>query len=339
MEKKLQALREQLFSANGDGVVICNCIIKIRKLINKGCEPGKAVLAEYMLSGLFHWDFACSTLAQEIKEPSAEFAAVFQKNLAYPGKCYWNILGYINSAGRQAYNELVKLALDSNYTLSERSHAVKCLARHSKQRFDRGLTSDPGHWKITDLRLDELKAWAETGYPEGEGYCLPARDPALDQPSTPLEMIVSRWDKKLGRLRQRTEEDPANPFNRLVVADLKEIEKIKQQWTLPAIYLDFISRFSPLVNIENRRFYNGGLSFTCAHDAIEIQEKFHHFYEGYPGWHNNLFVIGEHALDVFALDLSQSNGEDAPIYKADHDGDRLKKEAPSFMAFLEKVTK
>lgn len=345
MQKKLDVIKEKLFSANSDGSIICECINKIDQLITKGCDEGKWVLAEYMQSGLFHWDFACATLAKHIETPSSEFAAIFRKGISPLKKCYWNILGYISSAGKKAYSDLVEVALNPEYSLEERSLAIKQLALHSKQKFDRDLPSSNGHpqnWKKADLRLDEIQAWANNGYPDGEGYILPRRDPALEHPSTPLEVIVSRWDNKLAKKRSSKEIDPANPHHLLIVTDSQIMEKIQLEWQLPTLYLEFLKRFSPLkATIENRRFYNGGLDFISAKDIITSQKDYHEFYKELYGWHKDLVVIADHALDVFVMDLHQSTGVDAPIYVAYHDSkiNKLKLESPSFLAFLDKVIK
>jgi hypothetical protein len=107
-----------------------------------------------------------------------------------------------------------------------------------------------------DLRLVEIKAWAKNGYPDGQGYTPPPRHESLDDPKTAFEKIVSRLDKRLAKKRQKRQ-DLADPTDWLMIAAPGDIRRIEARWKLPSVYLDFLTRFSPLkVAIENRTFYN-----------------------------------------------------------------------------------
>ena len=203
MRQSVDDLKAALLAAN-DGGDACDAINALSKHANKGNDQAKEALAFYFREGRINHMrvHACSCLAESVKAPHVEFAALFREGLSDPELRYWCILGYIRSAGNGAYEELTKIAADKSIPVGERGHAVKCLAMFSKQPFDRHLPSYPGHWKETDLRLSEVTAWAKGGYPDGQGYSRPGRDAALDQPRTAFEKIVSRFDKKLAKKRR-----------------------------------------------------------------------------------------------------------------------------------------
>jgi hypothetical protein len=152
-------LKERLFSAT-DGGVVCEAINMLADRAQKGSEEAKTELGNYATDGpIPHMRaHACSRLASAIKEPDAGFAELFRLGLVESSIRYWSILGYIRSAGKGAYGELIQIAENEKFPLEERAHAIKCLARFSKQRFDRGLPADPGFWEEKHLRLAELRA-------------------------------------------------------------------------------------------------------------------------------------------------------------------------------------
>ena len=139
---------------------------------------------------------------------------------------------------------MTKVAEDKTIPLDDRCQAIKCLASYSRQPFDRRLPSDPGHWKETDLRLAEIKAWAKNGYTDGQGYTPPTRHAALDDPKTAFEKIVSRLDKKLAKKRQKRQ-DLAEPTDWLTIAVPEDIRRIEAKWKLPSVYLDFLTSLLP----------------------------------------------------------------------------------------------
>jgi len=337
-------LRTTLFSAK-DGVVACAVINKLAKHAKKGNKQAKKILAEYAESGSINHmkSFACSNVAEVACQTDIELTVLFRKGLADPHTQYWSILGYIRTAGKGAYKELVRIAKDKTVSLELRSHAVKCLATFSKQLFDRQLPADPGYWKENELRLREITAWAKAGYPDGKGYAEPARHPALDNPKTAFEKIVSRLDKKLAKKRQERQ-DLADPTHWLALADRSDIQRIKARWKLPSTYLDFLTRFSPIkVTIANRRFYNHFQLFGAA-ELIEAQDGYSfNPIEKQPieDWPSHLVVIASHGGDPFVLDLSKSDGSDAPVDTAEHGTGvwEFIREARSFTAFLEMLAK
>ena len=344
MSKNLDDLKTALLAAK-DGGIACDAINALAKLASKGNHKAKEVLALYVREGRINHmrTHACSCLAEGVKELHGEFVALFQENLSDPELRYWSILGFIRSAGRGAYKELTKIAEDGTVPLGDRGHAIKCLANFSKQPFDRHLPSDPGHWKESDLRLAEVKAWCKDGYPDGKGYSMPSRDAALDTPSSAFEKVVSRLDKKLAKKRYKRQ-DLADPTYWLAVAAPEDIKRIKSRWKLPAIYLDFLTRFSPVkVTIENRKFYNRFQLFG-ARELIEAQNGYSfNLMDQQPidDWPAHLLVIASHGGDPFVLDLSKSDGREAPVDTAEHGTGAWKfsRVADSFREFLETLAK
>jgi len=341
--RKFDELKAALFGAQ-DGLTACHPLNKLSEHALKGSEEAKETLALYVKDGrISHMrDYASACLAQSVNEPHAKFAELFRIGLSDPGLRYWSILGYINSAGKAAYAELMSLAEDTSIPLEQRGHAVKCLARFSKQQFDRGLPTDPGRWEVADLRIAEVRAWAASDYPDGEGYSAPRRHPALDNPTTAFEQIVSRLDKKLAK--ERDGHDLADPTNWLALAVLDDIGRIQARWDLPSVYLDFLTRFSPInVILETRKFYNGFQLFGAA-ELIEAQEGYSfNPVEQQPidDWPAPLVVIASHGGEPFVLDLSKSDGQDAPVETAKHGTGAWKfsRVAGSFCEFLQQLAK
>jgi hypothetical protein len=344
MANNVNAL-ETTLSSTRDGVIACNAINKLARLAENGDKHAMRILAEYMRKGLIgHMrDFACASLAEAVTVADLEFAPLFRDGLSRRNLRYWSILGYVNSKGGGAYKDLVALARNTSVPLAERCHAVKCLAEFSKQPFDRALPSDPGKWKETDLRLPEIKAWAKDGYPDGRGYAAPKQHVTLHRPRTALEKIVSRLDKTLIRKR-KARQDPADPTDWLAVAAAEDIRRVKARWKLPSVYLDFLTRFSPIkVTLASRRFYNHFQLFGAG-ELIDAQEG----YSFDPlkkrpiaDWPAHFVVIASHGGDPFVLDLSRSNGKDAPVETAEHGAGTwdFSREADSFVEFLKMLAK
>jgi SMI1 / KNR4 family (SUKH-1) len=342
--KRVDDLKSALFAAN-HGRDACNAINKLSKQAEKGNELASNVLALYAAEGSINHmrAHACACLARSLKQPDAQFIRLFQKGLSDPELRYWSIVGYLNSVGKMAYEDLTKIAEDASVPVEVRAQAIKCLAKFSKQSFDRDLPSDPGHWKAADLRVSELRAWATDGYQDGEGYSPPMRHPALDSPSTAFEKIVSRLDRKLDKERQ-ARQDLADPTNWLEIPALEDMQRIKTRWDLPSTYLDFLTSFSPIeVTIQSRKFYNG-LQLFGASELIEAQDGYSfNPIERQPieDWPAHLVVIASHGGDPYVLDLSKSDGEDAPVDTAEHGAGvwKFHRVADSFCAFMEQLGK
>jgi hypothetical protein len=344
MKQTIEDLKASLF-ATEDGGVACGAINALSKHAKMGSAEGKNVLAEYVNNGLIgHMrEYACFQLGSSVTSADEEFAELFRRGLSGDLLRYWSILGYINVLGRGAYEALALIAVDQSIPLGERCHAVKCLAKFSKQKFDRKLPSDPGSWKETDLRLSEIDAWARMDFPEGPGYSIPNRHPALDNPTSALEKIVNRLERKLAKKRDERQ-DLAAPSQWLMIANPNDIQRITERWKLPSLYLDFLMRFSPImVTIESRRFYNhfqlfGAAELIDAQDGYSFNSLEQRILDDWPA---HFVVVASHGGDPFVLDLSKSDGEDAPVLTAEHGTGEwdFSEEANSFAKFLESLAK
>ena len=340
----LTDLKAHLFSTT-DGLAACEAINDVAKLAEKGSDEAKTILTIYAQNGIIkhHRTHACSRLAHAIKSPDVRFAAQFREGLADPVLRYWSILGYLNSAGKSAYEELIHVAEDAAVGLADRAHAIKCLARYSKQKFDRGLPADPSFWSEQDLRLSEVRSWASSGFADGIDYPPPNRHATLDNPQTEFEKIVHKLDKKLAKERKKLQ-DPAEPTNWLVTADSQDINRIKARWELPATYLDFLTRFSPLrVIIKARKFYNPFWLYGAG-ELLDAQNGYaFNPIEKQPisDWPAHFAVVASHGGDPYVLDLSRSDGNDAPILTAEHGTGEWNFEpvAESFLVFLERLAR
>ena len=344
MNPTIVELKATLF-ATDDGGIAADAINALTKRAKKGNHEAKSVLAEYVGTGRVPWmrTHSCACLATTIAPTDVEFAEVFERGLSDELTRYWSILGYITIQGRGAYQALMTVAADETIPIEDRAYAIKRLASFSKRQFDRQLPSDPGEWKASDLRLDELDAWARAGYPDGEGYPTPNRHPALDQPASDLEVIVSRLDKKLAKIR-REHQDPTAPTDWLAIADPKDIEDIKARWMLPSLYLDFLTRFSPVHVLLEIRGSGDELLLFGAGELIEGQAGYAFnpvVQEPIEDWPTSFLVIANRGGDPFVLDLSRSSGEDAPVLTARHGTGRwdFHDAAGSFAEFLESMVK
>lgn len=344
MTAEVDKLRKALFAAT-DGIKACRAINRLAKQADRGDDRAKQALAAYLAEGrIDHMrGHACYVLASSAKEPNVEFAALFFRGLSDAKLRYWSILGYMNAAGKAAYPKLIELAEDENLPLPERAHAIKCLASFSKQRFDRKLPADPAYWKESDLRLSELRGWVDAGFPDGGGYEPPMRHPALDRPTTTFERIVSRLDKVLAKKRHEMQ-DLAELRNWLAVASSDDLQQITARWTLPSTYLDFLTRFSPIrATLESDEFYNHFQIFGAG-ELIEAQDGYSFDpvkRQPLGDWPADLVIIASHGGDPFVLDLSQSDGDDAPVETAQHGLGvwNFARVADSFADFLKQLAK
>jgi hypothetical protein len=316
----LDRLTAALFEAANGGDA-CYAINELSKHAQKGNKQAKEALALYVTGGSINHmrAHACSCLAESVTQPGIEFVALFRKGLSDPDLRYWSILGYVNSV-KGAYEDLTRIAEDASIPVADRAHGVKCLARFSRQTFDRGLPSDPGRWQETELRLSELRTWANGGFPFGTGYLPPSRDPALDQPTTAFERIVTCLERKLAKKRQ-LRQDLADPTDWLAIAAPDDIQRIKARWHLPSTYLEFLTRFSPIkVTIEGQPFHDYFQLFGAG-ELIEAQQGYSFNpmdQQPIEGWPAHLVVIGSDGGDPYVLNLSESDGNDAPVQTAEH---------------------
>jgi hypothetical protein len=344
MKPAIERLQKTLTSA-AESARAHDAITALAKAAKKGDEEAKAALVAYVLDGRFDHvrSYACSWLAEIVGPEDEKFAQVFERGLSDEASRFWSVVCCVNALGRGAYEAVTKVALDESVSVEDRAHAVMQLASHSGQPFAQGLPDDPGEWQADDLRVDELRAWAKGGFSEGKRSA-PARHPALDDPKSALEKAASRLDKRLAK-RAGGASNLRRPAAFLAPAAADDLERIAAFWTLPAIYLDFLTRFSPVdAVLETKRFWNGGLRLFGAGELIEAQR-------GYAvdpttgkrirGWPKEHLVIATHGGDPFVHDLSSSDGEDAPVLTAEHGAGRwtFRPAASSFQEFLTSLGK
>jgi hypothetical protein len=337
----LAALHRKLFDET-DGVKFSK--LKDRLLAKHGAGDRLAVLdilIGYAKEGqLLHWrNFLMHDIARLAE--ADEHAAFFAWALAQPNLAYWGVDGVLKSAGKDAYAPLAALAASSAASLEVRAKAVKSLAVFSRQPFDAGLPTDPGHWKPDSLPLDAVLAWQRDGYPDGAGHAAPATHASLDDPRTPLEKAAARLEKKLAA-RRRKEQDLAQPSNWLSIANPADMTQIKQRWTLPEHYRRFLACYSPLrVFIDSQQYFQG-LSLYGAAELIKAQQG----YAWHPdsdaaiaGWPAQYLVIADAGADPYCLDLGAIADGDAPVYTAEHGAGawRFVRHADSFVDFLQEI--
>ncbi|WP_071323290.1 SMI1/KNR4 family protein [Janthinobacterium sp. 1_2014MBL_MicDiv] len=334
----LAALHRKLFDET-DGVKFSK--LKDRLLAKHGASDRLAVLdilIGYAKEGqLLHWrNFLMSDIARLVE--ADEHAAFFAWALAQPTLAYWSVDGLLKSAGKDAYVPLVALAASGTASLEVRAKAVKSLAVFSRQPFDAGLPTDPGHWRQDSLKLDAVLAWQRDGCPDGAGHAAPATHASLDEPRTALEKAAARLEKKLAA-RRKQEQDLAQPSNWLTIASAADMAAIAQRWALPEHYRRFLACHSPLRVLIDSEQYFQGLNLYGAVELVKAQ----HGYAWNPasdaaiaGWPEHYLVIADAGGDPYCLDLGAIANGDAPVYTARHGAGawRFERHADSFIDFL-----
>lgn len=324
-----RTLERGLFDAP-DGGVAWESLQALKRRARTDQEARRA-LGRYVLEGPIPHvrGFAAAALASDRIPKDREDAKVFESGLRHADEVgYWSIPGLLCAAGCEAYPVLVDLVRDEARPLDHRAHAIQCLALHSGQTFDRGLPDDPGLWRPEHLRIEEVLTWKEAGFPRGACPEVPPRDPALDQPRTQLERAVARLDQLLARSRR----NGPSPSQLFTPSPPDALALVDAHWNLPAVYREFLARFSPL-RVEVRRTRLFGVSEVLAAqegygwDPVRQQPI--------PKWPSDLLVVASRDADPFVLSLDGS--EDPPVLTASH-GEAtwtFRRVAPSFLAWLE----
>ena len=317
------------------------------RLIKKHGETDRLVVLEilsaYARDGqLLHWRSSLVNSIVGLMQPQ-ELQEFFTWAVTMPELTYWGIDGLLKSQGKQAYDTVVAMAVSDHLQLEVKAKAVKSLAVVSRQPFDAGLSPDPGHWKAGSLPLEDVLAWQRAGYPDGAGFAPPATHPSLAKPASALEKAAALLEQRLAKERQQ-DQDLARPSNWLVVADVADLAAIDQRWTLPAIYRDFLARFSPLrVYIDSEDYFQG-LNLYGAADVLKAQLGYSYNpvdQEVIAGWPAHYVVIADAGADPYCLDLSAIDNGDAPVYTAEHGAGawEFTRHADSFVDFLEEIAK
>ncbi|PLY44327.1 hypothetical protein CSZ94_06195 [Janthinobacterium sp. ROICE36] len=300
------------------------------------------ILTAYARDGqLLHWrSFLMSDIVHLVE--GSQHAAFFAWALEQPKLAYWGIDGLLKSIGVDAYAPLVALAASGATSLEVRAKAIKSLAVFSRQPFDQGLPSDPGHWKAEQLRLSAVLAWQADGYPEGAGYKAPATHDTLTQPLSRLEMAATFLERKLA-LRRQHAQDLAQPSNWLTVASAEDMATIDAHWVLPEIYRRFLEWYSPLrVHVDGKCFPQG-LHLYGAAELVKAQHGYsvhavqHHTIAAWPP---KLVVIADAGGDPYCVHLEERSIDgDLPVYRAEHGtgGWRFELHTDDFIAFLHQI--
>src|SRR5688572_14345637 len=142
---------------------------------------------------------AASTCADLVGEGEAQYAQAFESGLSARSTAYWSVLGLAKCLGKASFPILTAFALDPGNGTDARAHAIKVLADASRQTFVGGLSADPGDWRLEELPLHALTRWREAGYPDGVGFRQPMVSPELENPTSEIDQLAVRLEKKLRR--------------------------------------------------------------------------------------------------------------------------------------------
>ena len=117
-----------------------------------------------------------------------------------------------------------------------------------------------------------------------------------------------------------------------------DLSKIKERWELPKAYIKYISKHDKGQYIEGENFVNG-LYLNGASDLIQKQEGYSYNpieKKVIEGWPKNYVVIADDGADPYVLDLSKSDGNDAPVLFAYHGEDEwdFEEYSQSFTKFI-----
>ena len=335
-------MAEKLFQIKNGGKAFDEAETLLRQC-KRGSRTARGTLIRYMLEGKVDHvrDFVAAELAEGVEEGDRELATAFRKGITDNAIRYWSVLGFVHAAGRNAYEDVVAIALDSSMETGIRAQSIQCLARHSGQTFDRGLDKDPECWSIDELRIDEVSAWKQAGFPRGDGRAKPKRHPANDRTKTEFEKVVARFDRRLAQLRKASQ-DAANPTHWLSPADSRDIAAVTTRWNLPKQYLDFLTRFSPqrVIVPEDDIDFASLIELFGADELIDGQAGYAvhpDTHKPLKGWPRDHVVIASSDGDPFVLDLSGGSNKDAPVAMAAHGQGtwEFSEVASSFQGFIE----
>ena len=340
-----QSLSERLFTEN-DGVEVDRLV---KRLIKQSTEHREAVIEifmEYARSGpVLHWRAFVISLGilPLIKSGETRYRGFFEQCLEDPSRAYWSVNGLIKTAGRDSYPTLTAFALNPSNRTEDRANAIKCLAIHGGQTFIKGLPSDPGYWPEEDLPLQQLEEWSKTGYAQGPGFTTPARHPDLDRPISELDHLAQALETKLAKARAK-DQDLANPTNWLVPAVPEDMAAIESRWRLPALYVEFLRKFSPVKVTVTGRGVGMGLELFGAGDLVRGQDGYSFnpvAKQVIADWPASYVVIASMGADPFVLDLSATERGDAPVLFASHgEGTwEFSEISGSFLRFLRRLAR
>lgn len=343
-DKTITTAAQQLFAEKDGSKFSLQKDKLIKNFAGKDRHAVINILIQYSREGaLLHWrNFLLTDIIRLAAPGEKAYSSFFEWTLTVPELSYWGVEGLLKTSGREAYAQLVELAANPGTAIAVRANAIKRLSQYSRQLFDRELPSDPGYWKPEQLRMNELLAWQQAGYPDGTGYPSPQVHPSLLHPGTPFEKLIAKLDKQLEKSRRKNK-DQANPRNWLVMADEKDMDKISAAWQLPAIYAQFLRQYSPLKVVVAGHGFIEGLHLYGATELLQRQEGYSFnavTQQVLEDWPKHMLVIGDDGADPYCLDLSAVKDGDAPVYTSLHGQGRWEFElyADSFTAFIQRLT-
>ncbi|WP_409415893.1 SMI1/KNR4 family protein [Flavobacterium sp. PS2] len=343
MAKTIKHFEESLFTED-DGSKFSKIKDKlIKSFSTTDREKVIEILIQYSKDGkMLHWrNFLLTDIIDLVQEDETNYSDFFEWTITKPELTYWGIDGLIKTKGIKAYKTLIELAQNESLPTEVRAKAIKSIAIHSKQPFDRDLPKDPGYWKIENFRIDELLDWQSKAYKQGSGHKEPQIHPTLKNPKTELEKAVSKLDDKL-KIERDKQQDLSNPSNWLAIAAENKIAEIEKKWKLPENYLLFLKSYSPIrVFIDDEKFFQG-LNLYGADDLIKSQNGYSFnsiTNEILEDWPSNYIVIADAGADPYCIDITNITNNDAPIYTSMHGNGKweFEKYSDSFIDFIKDI--
>lgn len=339
-KENLDQLFKQLFDAE-DGSSAYAVIDKVKKIASKNEEKRSFIIENLMrYSNETSMDSLKSLIVTDVnrlvKKNETQYADYFISKIESGdlSAAYYAIEGYAKIMQKLSYDYLVDTLLARKLNMECDALIVCELSHLSNNPFDQGSPWEKREWKILNLRLSDISAWKDAGYPDGKGYENPTVHPCLSNPSSMEEKVYAKLDNKLAKKREKNA-DKAHPTNWLVQADKNDIDRIQKELCVPDNYLDFLTKASPL-NVEIKLKEYGPVILIGAHELIEMQggysfnpvenRKIEEWPEAYK-------VIATCFSDPFCIDNTNSN---SPVYYATHDTDEWEFEEifPSLLDFL-----
>jgi hypothetical protein len=331
-------------SAATDGLKLHRIVQKLEKCTPKDRTRVIEAFLNYMRGGqLNHWrGMIIPNAIDLIEDDESQYADTFRWGLTDETTAYWSVLGLAKCTGKKCYSELAAFALNSKNATDARAHAIKVLAGLSNQTFTRGLPTDPGYWQTEQLPLLHLTRWRDEGFQDGTGFELPVISSSLLKPQTEIDGLAAKLDSKLQRYRT-ARQDFANPTNWLVPANKDDLRTVTSRWTLPARYIEFLTKFSPLKVTIYGKDCGQGIELFGAGELIEAQ--FGYSYNPatstpISGWNKDHIVIAAEAGDPYVLDLATAaNDDDCPVLNALHGQGAwvFRRVTAKFLTFLKRL--
>jgi len=278
-------------------------------------------------------NFVIARISELVTENDTEFAPFFYE-MINKGLPYWAFSGLLKVESDKCYPFLVDY-LQKEDSKENKGSAIIALAEHSGQPFNNDLPSDPAYWKT--LPMEKVLEWQAQGYPKKQAQ---NEFPFLiTNPQTDLEKAMAKIEQVLAKERDFWKVNSYQYNNAILRAAEKQvIDKIKERWELPTLYLTFLERFSPAEDAFLKSINLYGANTLIAHQcgyAFSSPDD-----ELFPDWKAYWLVIADKDADPYILDLSKSDGNEAPIYKASHGAGQWKwrKVSGTFLEFLEKLS-